>query len=108
MLYVNVNGTHPVVPYADWSTAATNIQSAVNAANLGDEVLVTNGVYQTGQTFLGGSNRVSVSKAILLQSVNGPAVTVIRGGQVPGTVNSPKGIRCVCLAGGATLSGFGF
>ena len=47
-LYVNLNGGNPTYPYAMWSTAATNIQEALNAANPGDVVTVTDGVYTVG------------------------------------------------------------
>ena len=55
---------------------------------------MTNGVYQNGG---GSGNRVTVNKTIKLQSVNGPAVTVIDGAGA---------MRCVNLVNGATLSGF--
>ncbi len=114
ILYVDANSTNPVPPYADWSTAATNIQDAVDASTNGDEVLVTNGVYQAGGRYASVpryfgpilTNRVTITNAITLQSVNGPAVTSIVGRQVPGTTNDAGAIRCVYLAGGATLSGF--
>jgi len=98
--YVNVNNPTPAAPYVTWATAATSIQTAVNVASDGDVITVTNGVYQTGasQLFLGyGTNRVSISKALLVRSVNGPAVTLINGG---GTM------RCVTLVSNAVLSGF--
>lgn len=108
-LYVDLNSTDPTPPYASWATAATNIQEAVDAAVAGDIVLVTNGVYAAGGRpwFDSGTNRVTLTNAITLQSVNGPAFTLIVGNQVPGTVSPAAGaVRCVGMGGGAVLSGF--
>jgi len=101
--YVNQNSTNAVFPFTSWATAATNIQQAVGIAGFGDVVLVTNGVYRYGSS---SGSRANVFNAATVQSVNGPAVTVIEGYQVPGTTNGPGAIRCVSLASGATLSGF--
>jgi len=113
VLYVDLNSTNPTPPYADWSTAAANIQDAVDAANSGDTVLVTNGVYQTGGRPFSipdfgpiVTNRVVITNLLTLKSVNGPAVTLIVGNQVPGTINDFGAVRCVDLVDGATLSGF--
>jgi hypothetical protein len=97
--YVDANGPNPTAPYTSWATAATNIQQAVDLAASGDLVLVTNGLYHYGGAGLisGASNRVYVTNALLVQSVNGPAVTTIKGGPYA---------RCAYLAAGATLSGF--
>lgn len=102
--YVSLNSTNPMSPYLDWGTAATNIQDAVDAAVDGDFVVVSNGVYATGGRPVYGTltNCVAVTKRVLVQSVNGPAMTVIQG-------NGPNGsnaVRCVYLTNGATLDGF--
>ncbi len=107
--YVSLNSTNPIFPYSDWSIAATNIQDAVDAASAGDTVLVTNGVYATGGWALGRAdvtNRVTVTNAVLVQSVNGPAMTVIQGYQVADTSAATNAVRCAYLGNGAMLSGF--
>lgn len=105
VLYVDVNGTNATPPYADWSTAATNIQDAVDAASPGDNVRVTNGVYQAGSRSVNGSslaNRVAVDKPLTVESVNGPVVTIIKGISPVGN----SAVRCVYLTNGAALIGF--
>lgn len=105
--YVNVNGTNPVAPFASWSTAARTIQDAAGISADGDLVLVTNGYYETGGTtnfpaFSALTNRVSITNAITVQSVNGPGVTFIVG-------RGPLGkaaVRCVAMSPGSVLSGF--
>ncbi|HTY88668.1 MAG TPA: PKD domain-containing protein [Candidatus Acidoferrum sp.] len=91
--YVAATSTNPQPPYLSWSTAATNIQAAVDATLPGVPagtllVVVTNGTYAGG---------VNVGKSLTLLSVNGPQFSVIDGG---GTT------RCVSLSGGACLTGF--
>ena len=106
--YVDVNSTSPTPPYTNWVTAATKIQDAVDVSISGDIILVTNGVYASGGRALVGSmtNRVAVTNALTLRSVNGPQFTIIQGYQVPGTINGDGAIRCVFLTNGATLAGF--
>jgi hypothetical protein len=112
--YVAAGSTNPLPPYSSWATAATNIQDAVDAADGASSppgwvlVLVTNGVYATGGRAVVGTttNRLTVDTPLIVRSVNGPDFTIIRGYQVPGMINGNAAIRCVCLADGASLSGF--
>src|SRR6266478_8220475 len=92
--YVDVNSTNATLPYVSWTTAATNIQDAVDAALAGDEIVVTNGIYATGGR---DYNRVAVDKPLSLRSITGPQFTAIDGGH---------SVRCVYLTNSATLSGF--
>jgi hypothetical protein len=105
---VDAAGTNPVTPYSSWANAATSIQDAISGALAGEVALVTNGIYATGGTSMDGviTNRVSVDRAIIVQSVNGPTATVIQGVWDPATKNGPGAVRCAWLTNNATLSGF--
>lgn len=102
--YVWTNSPSPTPPYLSWATAATTIQPALNAAAPGDTVIVTNGIYDTGSfTNTDGEargNRVAVTNAVALRSVNGPAGTIIVGAR------GGSSLRGVFLTNGAALFGF--
>jgi len=105
--YVNGAGANPTPPFADWSTAATNIQDAIDASTNGDVILVTNGLYATGagRSMDGRStNRVTIDKAVTVESVSGPFSTIIQGQTV--LASGPGSVRCAWLTNGATLQGF--
>ncbi len=106
--YVDLNSANPTPPYTNWATAASVIQDAVDAAVMGDEILVTNGIYATGGRAVSGAmtNRVALTKLVKVRSVNGPACTEIRGYQIPGDRTGDGAIRCAYLSSGASLTGF--
>ena len=106
--YVDPNGSH-VSPFVNWATAATNIQDAVDVAANGSVVRVADGVYTLGGHALDEytlTNRVYITRDILVQSVNGPEHTHIVGAAGPGGTNGPGAQRCAYLSGNARLEGF--
>lgn len=105
--YVSLAGGH-APPFANWADAATNIQSAIDAASVGDIIWVTNGTYASWGKAIAGdlTNRVALDKALTVQSVNGAAVTIVEGAWHPATTNGSSAVRCAWLTNGAVLSGF--
>lgn len=87
-----------------WATAKQTIQAAIDLTVASDLVLVSNGVYNTGGRVVFGAmtNRIAITNAITVRSVNGPALTVIQG---LGPVGS-NAIRCAYVGTNAMLSGF--
>ena len=105
--YVSLSGGN-IWPYTNWIDAATTIQDAVDTASSNDVVYVAEGLYDKGASVVSGvslTNRVSVSRAITLESQNGPKNTIIVGASDQGD-NGSRAIRGVCLTAGATLKGF--
>jgi hypothetical protein len=113
--YVDVNNSGAAYPYMSWATAASNIQDAVDVAEYfsvaGAKVVVTDGVYQVGEKYISGyfpnnSNRVVISKDIVVRSVKGPEYTSIKGKRA-GTYSGlgDDAVRCVYMSAGY-LEGF--
>ncbi len=109
--YVATNGSD-AADGQSWATAKQTIQAAVDACVIpGGVVWVSNGVYNTGGRVMNEhSNRVVVTNAITVRSVNGPDVTRIHGATDPGSTNAyncgSNAVRGVYLSGGASLFGF--
>jgi len=112
--YVAQNGQTPVSPYTNgWSSAASNIQAAVDEAVASDTVLVSNGVYNTGgvSNYPSGSdltNRVSIYNAITVRSANNdPTNTIIKGAWASDdNTNGTDAVRCVYMVDNSSLIGF--
>jgi hypothetical protein len=103
---VTISNTAPIAPYTDWTTAATNIQDAIDVSEVEDFVLVTNGVYASGGPTATPTGRIVIPKPIVVASVNGASKTIIQGAWDPVSTNGPQALRCAMLMAGSTLSGF--
>mgnify|MGYP001275688998 CR=1 FL=1 len=106
--YVDINNATPAAPFSSWSTAANQIQDAIDMSSNGDIILVANGVYAAGGKSVTGilTNRIAIDKAVTVQSVDGPEVTIILGYQSQGPDDDSSPVRCAYLADGAVLNGF--
>jgi hypothetical protein len=102
---VDPNSFLPTPPFSDWLTAAQTIQGAIDIADDGDFVVVTNGTYSSGVTVLNGGTRIYLDKRITVMSASGPEVTIIEGQLDPATGNGPASVRCAFLTAGC-LDGF--
>ncbi len=111
ILHVKKANPTAAEPYDNWTTAAADIQTAINYASVGDHVVVAAGLYDSGgvKGYPSGTtltNRVAITKAIVVRSAdNDPTTTIIQGALDPAT-NGPAAVRCVYLADGASLIGF--
>lgn len=101
--YVAPGGGH-VSPFVTWADAANDLQSAIDAADPLDDVVVSNGVYNAGGRVRHGAltNRVVIDKPIRVAAVGGPADTAIEGAGPTGDA----AIRGVYLGTNASLIGF--
>jgi len=93
--YADVNSTNPVSPFLDWSTAATNVPQALNAALSGESVLVAAGVYRSANSGVA----VSITRNVQLRSVSGPDSTFIEGNST-GNVSRPLDLAASCVVDG--------
>ncbi len=105
--YVAMTGSDTAAG-TNWITANQTIQKAINASSAGDTVLVSNGVYQTGGRVVSGAttNRIAITSAISVRSVNGPSLTTIIGAKDPVSSNGDAAVRCAYVGASARLAGF--
>ena len=74
--YVNVSNATPAAPYTNWSLAATNIQTAVNAADHGDEILVAPGIYYLSGSAVQVPEILPPNKTLILRSTQSRAAII--------------------------------
>ena len=103
--YVALGNPGAAAPYTNWASAAATIQPAVDVAQAGETVWVSNGVYTTGGAEAAGlMSRVAVTSAVTVRSVNGPG-TVALVGQMGFGGQAGDAVRGAYLAEGAVLDG---
>ena len=68
--YVSLTGLNQH-PYTNWEMAARNIQTAVNAALPGEEIVVADGTYSV-------AGLTTIGKPVTVRSLNGPGATTVR------------------------------
>jgi len=108
-IYVDASRPDDTGAGTRWATAKKTIQAAVETANDGDRVLVTNGVYGFGGAVTPGyalTNRVCITNTISVQSVNGLTVTTIAGAPGANGSNDVDSIRGVFMTNESVLAGF--
>ncbi len=76
-VYVASDGSE-TYPYTNWTTAAKDIQSAIDVGVDGSVVWVTNGIYSI-------TNQIEVLDGVAVRSVNGPTQTRVQ--RIGATVN---------------------
>lgn len=89
--YVSTGSPSPEAPFTNWLTAAHTIQEAIDAAESGDTVIVTDGVYSVAA-------QLTITQQIELASVNGPGATVVHA----------ESNRCLYIAAPSIVSGIAF
>ena len=100
--YVSLSGSG-APPFTSWATAATNVQSAVDACLAGGTVLVAEGVYTNGvYEHDGAQHRVGLWKPLTVAgaSTNVGRIAIVGAGPI-----GPGAVRCAYVSEGAVLRG---
>ena len=101
--YVSPSGSGEP-PYTNWTTAATNVQDAIDACLSGGTVLVGEGAYDRGSyEAIGGNHRIGLWKAITVRATNAAEGATQLVGLGP---LGDQAIRCAYVGPGAALIGF--
>ena len=74
-------------PFADWGSAATNIQDAVNVAANGETVWLTNGTYFAPSNCVVDRAMVFITNAITVRSFSGSYTNTVVNGNWPAYTN---------------------
>ncbi|HXJ60051.1 MAG TPA: PKD domain-containing protein [Verrucomicrobiae bacterium] len=109
LYYVNAANPTPAFPFRTWASAASTIQDAIGAGDVAGRVVwVTNGVYDTGGPLVSGdvTARARLTNGVIVQSVNGPAVTILHGAPGAAQPHGPGAMRCAYVDDSSVLSGF--
>lgn len=104
--YVDVSNATPASPYTSWSTAATALQPAIDAAASGDEIFVAPGIYYLA----GDAVTIPLEKTLTLRGTQGRAAVIdaqllSRGMLIQGTNSRVEGFTVRNGSGGFFYGG---
>ena len=108
-IYVDASKSSDYGAGTNWATAKKTLQGGIDAVSSTGTVWVTNGVYDAGGKVAQGqniTNRICITTGVVMRSVNGASVTMIKGAPGSSGSNDVDAIRCAYLSGGAVLVGF--